>query len=106
MSSNSNLVWFSDNAYSLPSQTGAVQWNGVNKCFEVSFGGGWQRIEPVINFSTGVDLQNAVDWVGKKIKEEEKLQQMLDKYPALKDAKEKFDIVYALVKNEEKNGSN
>ena len=96
-------MWQTDRSYNLPSVTGAVQWNGVNKCFEVSTGGGagWQRIDNTIEFQVG---QNAPDvwamyhWIEEKKKEEAELKVLRSKYPALDEAYKHYAFVKELVK--------
>jgi hypothetical protein len=45
-------------------------------------------------------VQVVLDWAHLKMKEELELEQLVAKYPALKQAKENFEIVKALVRNE------
>lgn len=48
--------------------------------------------------STTIDI---LSWAKKKMIEESSLQALIDKHPGLKDAKEKYEIMLALVKQEE-----
>jgi hypothetical protein len=45
-------------------------------------------------------VQIVLEWAYKKMAEEEKLKVLTEKYPSLKQAKENYDIVKALVQNE------
>lgn len=92
-----------DRSYNLPSITGAVQWNGVNKCFEVSTGagGGWQKIDNTIEFSSssgGPDLWAMHTWIETKKKEEAELKALRSKYPALEEAHKHYEFIKELVK--------
>lgn len=87
-----------DRSYNLPGVTGAVQWNGNNKCFEVSTGGGWQRIDPTIEMSTsGPDLWAMHAWIEEKKQEEAKEKELRSKYPALDEAYKHMEMIRALV---------
>lgn len=95
-------IYQTDNSYSLPSYTGAVQWNGNLKRFQVSNGGGWADIDNNVYFNVDPRINEMFEWVQKKMEQEKKMDNLAQKYPALKDAKEKFEIVYNLVTSGEK----
>lgn len=89
-----------DRSYNLPGITGAVQWNGVNKCFEVSVGSGWQRIDNTVelNVSGGPDIWEMHKWIEEKKKEEQETKMLRSKYPSLDEAYNHLDLIKALVK--------
>ena len=92
--------WYqTDTSYNQPNQTGAVQWNGTTKCFEVSTGagGGWQRIDNMVQIHNSYDLPMISAWVNKKMAEEEEMQKMRSKYPALDEAYNHLELIKALV---------
>jgi len=92
--------WYQvDTSYNLPSFTGVVQWNGNAKCFEVSTGGGWQRIDNTvqINNSNAYDINVIGAWAHKKMQEEEEMKNLRSKYPALDEAYNHLDLIKALV---------
>lgn len=92
--------WYqADQSYNLPSQTGAVQWNGSLKCFEVSTGGGggWQRIDNTVQIHNSYDMNTIANWVMNKMREEEELKKLRSKYPALDEAYNHLDLIKALV---------
>ena len=92
--------WYQiDNSYNLPNFTGVVQWNGNTKCFEVSTGagGGWQRIDNNIQISHSHDMYRIAAWVYKKMEEEEQMQKLRSKYPALDEAYNHLELIKALV---------
>ena len=100
---NSPNMWQTDRSYNLPSITGAVQWNGTNKCFEVSTGssGGWQRIDNTVEFQVGQggpDVWAMYHWIEEKKKEEAELKTLRSKYPALDEAYKHYTFVKELVK--------
>lgn len=91
-------VYQVDRSYNLPSITGAVQWNGQNKCFEVSVGSGWQRIDNTIEMtSNGPDLWAMHKWIEEKKKEEAELKELRNKYPALDEAYKHMELIKVLV---------
>lgn len=96
----SSPSWYQvDQSYNLPSQTGAVQWNGNTKCFEVSTGpsGGWQRIDNTIQISNSYDMSMIAQWVLKKMAEEEETKKLRSKYPALDEAYNHLELIKTLV---------
>jgi hypothetical protein len=87
-----------DRSYNLPNITGAVQWNGNSKCFEVSNGAGWHRIDNTIDMSSsGPDLWAMHSWIEAKKKEEAELKELRSKYPALDEAYKHYAFVKELV---------
>lgn len=96
---NVNLpIYQTDNTYSLPSHTGTVQWNGGLKRFQVSNGGGWTDIDNNVYFNIDPKLSEIFEWAKNKMEQEKKINDLAQKYPALKDAKEKLDMLVALIK--------
>ena len=92
--------WYQvDTSYNLPSTTGAVQWNGATKCFEVSMGSSWQRIDNTVQIqnSGAYDINVIGNWVMKKIREEEEMKHLRTKYPALEEAYNHYNLIKALV---------
>ena len=79
------LIYQNDNTYSLPNYTGAVQWNGNSKKFQVSSGSTWYDIDNQINFNVDSRLQPIVEWAEKKMREEKELEEKSKNNPALAD---------------------
>ena len=86
-----------DQSYNLPSITGVVQWNGTTKCFEVSNGISWQRIDNTVQVSHNMDLHVIHKWVTAKMDEETKMKELRNKYPALDEAYNHLELIKALV---------
>jgi hypothetical protein len=91
-----------NNDYIRPSVTGDVRWNGSTKKLEVSCGNDWLPIDNTVQLSYNHDVFSLLEWVKMKKTQEEKIAKYADQYPAIKDAKEKLDILVALVKEETK----
>jgi hypothetical protein len=90
--------WYqTDQSYNLPSITGAVQWNGNTKNFEVSNGSGWMRIDNTVQISNTYDMAMIAQWVTKKMAEEEETKKLRSKYPALDEAYNHLELIKALV---------
>jgi len=93
------------------SHTGMVRWNGTTQLLEV------MTNEPTIYNAQWVALSNgselmvsidptyriAFDWAVKKMTEEAKLKDLLAKHPGLKNLKEKYEVMLALVQENESN---
>jgi len=93
-------MWYQvDTSYNQPNITGAVQWNGTTKCFEVSNGGGWMRIDNTVqvSHSHAYDPNFIGAWVMKKMAEEEETKKLRSKYPALDEAYNHLELIKALV---------
>ncbi len=93
------IVWQVDNRYLLPAQSGQVRWNGNNKEFEVcdNNSGSWYRISPDVELRNDPELIEVVEWAKKKMVEEKRIEELAKLYPAVKDAKERLDIIMKLV---------
>lgn len=97
------IVWQIDKQFLLPAQSGQVRWNGHSKEFEVcdNQSGSWYRINPEIELGCDSELAEVVQWAKKKMDYERKLEKLSKEYPAVKDAKEKLDIILKLVQDEQ-----
>jgi len=103
-SSSYPIVWQIDNSYLLPAQSGQVRWNGNIKQFEVCDNlnnGVWYKIDNTIQLSCDPQLQTIIEWAKKKMAEDEKIAKLAEKYVAVRDAKEKLEIVIKLVQDED-----
>jgi hypothetical protein len=91
-------AWYQiDTSYNQPSITGAVQWNGNTKCFEVSNGIGWLPIDNTVQVSHSYDMNMVAQWVMKKMTEEEETKKLRSKYPALDEAYNHLELIKTLV---------
>lgn len=53
-----------------------------------------------VNINLGPRVEMVLEWAYKKMAEEDQIESLIKKYPALKIAKENYEIVKALVQNE------
>ena len=95
------IVWQVDRQYLLPSQSGQVRWNGQVKEFEVCDNqtGNWYRISPEVQLQNDPYLPEVIEWAKKRMEYEKKLEKLCNEYPAVKDAKERLDIILKLVQD-------
>ena len=84
-------------------QTGVVRWNGNRQQLEVMDHSNWIPLSNGASWMVSPDtnLNNVMNWAMIKMAEEQQLKVLMDKHPGLKDTKEKFDIMLALVRNGE-----
>jgi len=96
------IVWQVNTDHLLPATSGQVRWSGLNKCFEVcdNQNGMWYRINNTVELRNDPQLAEILDWAKKKMEYDRKIEKLADKYPAVKDAKEKLDILVKLVQDE------
>ena len=79
------LFYQVENSHALPSAVGAVQWNGMSKCFEVSTQTGWARIDPTIEITMNYNVVETIKWAEKKMNEEKEMLELARSNPAIAD---------------------
>ena len=80
---------------------GMLRYNGGSQAFEVYDGFAWitmYGLVPQVNLDT--EVYKMLVWASKKMKDEQELDALCQKYPALEKAKEKFDLVRQIVTND------
>jgi hypothetical protein len=93
------------NVNSGQASAGLVRYNPNSACLEATDGMSWHQLRPGATIDLNADAQRALDWAFQKMQEERRLEQLMEKHPGLRDLKEKFDIMLALTKQENTNGS-
>jgi len=78
--------------------TGAVQWNGNNRCLEVSTGSGWMRLDPNISLDTTPDITKLIQWANVKMQEEQELKALAEKYSTVRDLLNTIDTAKEQIK--------
>lgn len=81
---------------------GNVRFNGSSKILEVYDGSMWYELRSspfFVNLSN--DAEQAIDWAQKKMQEETRIKALAEKYPAVKDAQERLQILLTLVNEQE-----
>lgn len=74
----------------------------INGYLEVYTGQSWNAIGSGGNIALTYEAQSAIEWAIKAKQKQEELDKMIDKYPALKNAKDSFDTVRILCECEER----
>ncbi len=85
-----------------PAVSGALYWDNNLNCVKVIDQYGIPQNVYTYTQNVGLDsrAQEAVNWAWKKMEEERNIAALLNKHPGLKDIKEKFDVMLALVQQE------
>ena len=100
-SSNPPIIWQINTSHRLPSISGHVRWNGNNREFEVADqNGSWHRIDPTVELESPPNVAEVIEWARKKMEFEKRLDKLSNKYPAVKDAKEKLELIMKLVQDD------
>lgn len=61
----------------------------------------WYKIDNTVELQNDPQIAEVIQWAKKKMQFERKIEELASKYPAVKDAKEKLDIVIKLVQDNE-----
>lgn len=80
------------------SAAGSIRYN--NNELEVFDGGSWQVCSQGASVSLSTEAVELLQWVEKLKEEKEKEKQLLDQYPGLRKAKERYELLLTLVKSE------
>lgn len=89
--------------YISPGSSGAgmLRYNPNTQDMEVNDGNSWLTIPSgYASVEMSPEAESLLNWAQRKRDEEERLEAMMEKYPTLKKAKENFDIVLNLVKDD------
>ena len=94
----------SSGPYISPGAAGAgmMRYNPNTSNIEVNDGNSWQIMSSSYT-SVGLtpEAESLLDWARQKRIEEQQMQTMLEQFPALKKAKDNFDLIWNLVKDEQ-----
>jgi hypothetical protein len=90
--------------YISPGSAGAgmIRWNPNMNMMEVNDGLSWKTLDTSYA-SVGLtpEAESLLDWAKQKKQEEDNLAMMMERYPALKKAKDHFELIWNLVKDEQ-----
>lgn len=79
---------------------GNVRYNGSTKALEVYDGSIWVEFKPdPVYISLTHDAAATLEWAAAKMQYEKKVVDLAKKYPAVRDAKEKLDIILTLIRD-------
>lgn len=91
------------NPYISPGTVGAgmLRYNPNMNCMEVNDGNMWKQLD--MNFAT-VELTgeavSILDWAKKKMAEEKRIDELCEKYPGLRKARDNYELFLNLVQAE------
>lgn len=81
-------------------QIGDVRYNGTT--FETYTDGSWVKLQDnICDLQIGPRWQPVLEWAEGKMVAEEKEKELLEKSPALRKAKENYDMIKALIENDQ-----
>ena len=79
---------------------GLLRWNSQLNQQEVYDGSDWVPFDhETATINLDRETESLLEWAREKREEEQKLCEMMEQYPALKKAKENFDVVLNLTKD-------
>ena len=81
---------------------GMVRYNQNIQQMEVYDGISWYGINSHVTIDLGMTSKEAIEWAHKKMIEERKLQELMERHPGLKELNDKFEMMKALCMEEEK----
>ena len=92
------------NPYISPGSAGAgmLRWNPNMNTMEVNDGVSWKTLDT--NYaSVGLtpEAESLLDWAKKKQAEEQSMAEMMERYPALKKARDNYELIWNIVKDEQ-----
>ena len=79
---------------------GQMRWNTMTQQMEVYDGINWHVISQNASIGLSWTADEAIRWASEKMHEERELKSRMEKYPGLKDAYEKFQIMDILSKED------
>lgn len=80
--------------------SGNIRYNSSMSRMEIYDGTSWHGIpDNSLTISMSPDAEEAIEWAQKKMQEEKRIERLIEEHPAVKDAKEKLDILIALHKD-------
>lgn len=92
------------NPYISPGSVGAgmMRYNSNMNCIEVNDGNSWKDMGGnYANVELTHEAESLLDWARKKRDEEMVMVLLIEKYPALKKAKDNYDLIWNIVKDEQ-----
>ena len=82
---------------------GMVRYNGNTQNFEVYDGSSWMAMYgTAATITLDYDVQTILNWAKDKMAEDQRLKELAQKHPGIRDLQEKLDVMIALVQQQEK----
>ncbi len=88
--------------YINPSASGAgmPRWNHARSCMEVFDGNMWVTLGGQASVGLTPEAVEILDWAKAKKAQEQRIKELADEHPGIRDLKEKLDIMIALVEKD------
>ena len=86
------------------SGAGMLRYNPNTCQIEVNDGNIWMKFPdstPVVGLTD--EAEAAIDWAVKKMREEQRTEEFCQQYPALKKAKDNYELILNIIKDENEN---
>ena len=83
--------------------SGNLRYNTTTQAYEVYDGNNWIMVSQGATVGLSGDADSAIRWAIEKQREEADLKAKMERYPALKDAYDKFKMMEALAYDETEN---
>jgi hypothetical protein len=92
--------------YISPGSAGAgmIRWNPNTNQLEVNDGNIWIKFSetaPTIGLTD--EAEEIMDWARGKMREERRIKELCQRYPALQKAKDNYDLILNIIKDENEN---
>ena len=84
-------------------QPGQVWFDSGTQSLKVYDGAMWQTFADNNSVGMNYEAENAIDWAIKRIREEQKIVELADKYPMVADALGQLEVILKLCQNLEDN---
>ena len=91
------------NIYGNGNMSGNLRYNTTTQAYEVYDGNNWIMVSQGATVGLSGDADSAIRWAIEKQREEADLKAKMERYPALKDAYDKFKMMEALAYDETEN---
>lgn len=79
---------------------GSVKYNTTTQNVEVYNGSSWVPLTNSVHIEMDSHIKTAIDWARKKMDEERRIDELCEKFPGLRKAKDNYEVVLNLVKDE------
>lgn len=92
--------------YISPGSAGAgmIRWNPNTNQLEVNDGNIWIKFsETVPEIGLTDEAEEIMDWAREKMREEQRIKELCQRYPALQKAKDNYDLILNIIKDENEN---
>jgi hypothetical protein len=80
---------------------GMIRYNTNMNCMEVNDGNSWRQLG--MNYASvelTPDAQSILDWAKTKMEEEKRIDELCEKYPGLRKARDNYEVFLKLVQSE------